>query len=132
MSTSTWDRMLACVEAALARKASDLVVLPMTEYSSVADYFIICSARSDTQAQAIADAVEHRLRDDGVRPISIEGREHGQWILVDYGDVVLHVFFTPVRAFYDLERLWAHVPRLELPEPYQSQVRAQKTGTEND
>ena len=126
-----WERALECTRAALDRKAYDLVVLETGNVSSVADYFVICSGRSDTQVQAIADGIEEHLRGQGVRAIAIEGRSHGQWVLLDYGDVVVHVFYVPVRRFYDLERLWARAPRVELPEPFLSQARSQKTGTEN-
>jgi ribosome-associated protein len=122
--------MLACVAAALDRKAYDLVVLDTAALTSVADYFVICSGRSDTQVQAIADAIAHDSTERGLRPLAIEGREQGRWALLDYGDVVVHVFYTPVREFYDLERLWVRAPRVELPEPYQSQARRQKTGTD--
>jgi ribosome-associated protein len=122
--------MLACVAAALDRKAYDLVVLDTAALTSVADYFVICSGRSDTQVQAIADAIEHECEGRDVRPLAVEGREHCRWVLLDYGDVVVHVFYTPVREFYDLERLWVRAPRVELPEPYQSQARRQKTGTD--
>lgn len=126
-----WDRTLACVRAALDHKAYDLVVLETGRISSIADYFVICSGRSDTQVQAIADAIDGALRDGGERPLSIEGMQHGQWVLMDYGDVVIHIFYVPVREFYDLERLWVRAPRVELPEPFQTQARSQKTGTEN-
>jgi ribosome-associated protein len=125
-----WERALECTRAALDRKAYDLVVLETGRLSSIADYFVICSGRSDTQVQAIAEAVEAHLASTGVRPLSVEGSAHGQWVLMDYGDVVVHVFYVPVREFYDLERLWARAPRVELPEPFQSQARSQKTGTE--
>ena len=85
----------------------------------------------DTQVQAIAEAVRDHLASLGVHALSTEGIERGQWALLDYGDVVVHVFQVPVRAFYDLDRLWARAPRVALPEPYQSQARSQKTGTEN-
>ena len=126
-----WERALACVRAALDHKAYDLVVLETGRISSVADYFVICSGRSDTQVQAIAEAIDGALRGQGERPLSIEGMQHGQWVLMDYGDVVIHIFYVPVREFYDLERLWVRAPRVELPEPFQSQARSQKTGTEN-
>jgi ribosome-associated protein len=125
-----WERALECTRAALDHKAYDLVVLETGHVSSIADYFVICSGRSDTQVQAIAQAVEDTLRARGERPISVEGVAHGQWVLIDYGDVVVHVFYVPVRAFYDLERLWVRAPHVELPEPFQSQARNQKTGTE--
>jgi ribosome-associated protein len=125
-----WTRALACVRSALDHKAYDLVVLETGKLSSIADYFVICSGRSDTQVEAIADAIERDLRKDGERPISVEGLPHAQWVLIDYGDVVVHVFNMPVRAFYDLERLWVRAPHVELPEPFQSQARSQKTGTE--
>ena len=125
-----WDRALECTRAALDRKAYDLVVLETGRLSSIADYFVICSGRSDTQVQAIADGVEAHMAARGVRPLSVEGLPHGQWVLMDYGDIVIHIFYVPVREFYDLERLWVRAPRVELPEPFQSQARSQKTGTE--
>ena len=125
-----WERALECTRAALDHKAYDLVVLEMGGISSIADYFVICSGRSDTQVQAIADAIDENLRQRGERPLAVEGVPHGQWVLMDYGDVVVHIFYVPVRDFYDLERLWVRAPRVELPEPFQSQARSQKTGTE--
>jgi ribosome-associated protein len=131
MPQPTWERALACTRAALDRKAYDLVVLDVGALTSIGDYFVICSGRSDTQVQAIAEGVRDHLSSLGVEPISVEGLERGQWVLIDYGDVVVHVFQVPVRAFYDLDRLWARAPRVDLPEPFQSQARSQKTGTEN-
>ena len=125
-----WERALECTRAALDRKAYDLQVLETGGVSSIADYFILCSGRSDTQVQAIADGVEEHLERLGTRPLAVEGRQRGQWVLLDYGDGVVHVFYVPVRAFYDLEHLWNRAPRVELPEPFQSQARSQKTGTE--
>jgi len=125
-----WERALECTRAALDHKAYDLVVLETGRLSSIADYFVICSGRSDTQVQAIAQAIEKHLGTLGERPLSVEGLPHAQWVLMDYGDVVVHIFYVPVREFYDLERLWIRVPRVELPEPFHSQARSQKTGTE--
>jgi len=125
-----WERALECVRAALDHKAYDLVVLETGRVSSIADYFVICSGRSDTQVQAIGEAIDGELRKQGERPLSVEGLPHAQWMLMDYGDVVVHIFYVPVREFYGLERLWVRAPRVELPEPFQSQARNQKTGTE--
>jgi len=119
-----WERALACTRAALDRKAYDLVVLEVGRKSSIADYFVICSGRSDTQVQAIVDGIDEELGRSGVRPLAVEGMPRAQWALMDYGDVVVHVFYVPVREFYDLERLWIRAPRVELPEPFQSQARA--------
>jgi ribosome-associated protein len=127
---SGWERALECTRAALDHKAYDLVVLETGRLSSIADYFVICSGRSDTQVQAIANAVEEHLGSLGERPLSVEGLPHAQWVLMDYGDVVVHVFYVPVREFYHLERLWVRAPHVDLPEPFQSQARNQKTGTE--
>ena len=126
-----WPRALECTAAALDRKAYDLVVLEVGHVTSIADYFVICSGRSDTQVQAITQGIEERLGREGIRPLSVEGYEHAQWVLMDYGDVVVHIFYVPLRGFYDLERLWTRAAAVELPEPFQSQARSQKTGTEN-
>jgi ribosome-associated protein len=94
------------VSAALEKKAADLLVLNLSEISSFADYFVICSATSERQAQSIADAVEARMKSLHRTLVSVEGRSSGRWILLDYGDVVFHVFLDEARRFYALERLW--------------------------
>ena len=97
------------------RKAIDLVILEVKDLSSFTDYFLICSGNSDRQVQAIAAHLEEKLGKEGLRPLGMEGKRDGRWVLLDYGDVVVHVFYNPVREFYDLERLWSEAPRLELP-----------------
>ena len=94
------------VSAALEKKAADLLVLNLSEISSFADYFVICSAASERQSQAIADAIEERMKSLHRSPVSVEGRNSGRWILLDYGDVVFHLFLDEARRFYALERLW--------------------------
>jgi ribosome-associated protein len=94
------------VAAALDKKASDLLVLNLSGISPIADYFVICSAASERQTQAIAEAIEERMSSAGRRPLSVEGRGAGRWILLDYGDVLFHVFLEEARRFYALERLW--------------------------
>jgi len=117
------ERALLCVRFALEKKAYDLVLMEVGALTSIADYFLICTGRSDVQVQAIAQSVEENLERLGIRPLSIEGMTRGQWVLMDYGDVLVHIFYEPVREFYDLERLWARAPRVSLPEPYSSQAR---------
>jgi ribosome-associated protein len=129
-SNGTWDKALLCARFALEKKAYDLTVMEVGPLTSVADYFLVCTGRSDTQVQAIAQSIEDNLADLGIRPLSVEGKTRGHWVLIDYGDVVVHVFYQPVRTFYDLERLWQPAPRPDLPEPYLSQARSLKTGTE--
>jgi ribosome-associated protein len=108
---------------ALEKKAYDLVLMEVRALTSIADYFIVCSGRSDRQAQSIAQGIEENMRGMGVRPQSVEGSARGQWILIDFSDVIVHVFYQPVREFYDLEGLWIDAPRVELPEPYASMVQ---------
>ena len=106
-------RVHTAVSAALDKKASDLDVLQVNELTSIADYFIICSATSERQAQAIADGVQEKLRaDDSVKPLLVEGTTPGRWILLDYGDFIFHVFTEDCRRFYGLERLWGDAPNV--------------------
>jgi ribosome-associated protein len=113
---------LQCAQAALDTKAVDLVVLDVAALTSIADYLVICTGRSDRQVQAIAQAIDEQLRQHGRRPRAVEGMNRGQWVLMDYADVIVHIFYKPVREFYDLERLWEHAPRVQLPEPLRSQA----------
>ena len=122
-SSDGLTKALQCAEAALDKKAVDLVVLDVAALTSIADYLVICTGRSDRQVQAIAQAIDEHLRQHGHRPIAIEGMNRGQWVLLDYADVIVHVFYKPVREFYDLERLWEHAPRVQLPEPLRSQAQ---------
>jgi len=103
-------RLKKGVAALLDKKAEKLVVLKLAELTSVADYFVLASATNDRQCKALADAVEETLRADGVRPLSVEGYESAHWILIDYGDIVFHVFLDEARRFYGLERLWGDAP----------------------
>lgn len=112
MSDQVRDRVRLAVEAALDKKAIDLDVLHVEKLTSIADYFIICSGTSERQTQAIADGVESRLRDEKVKPALVEGTNPGRWILVDYGDFIVHIFTEECRRFYGLERLWGDAPNL--------------------
>ena len=82
--------------------------------SSIADYLLICSGTSDKQVQAIANSIEDGLKKNGTRPLSTEGIRDGRWALIDYGDVIAHIFLEPVREFYNLEGLWSEAPRIEV------------------
>lgn len=103
------------IDAVLGRKAVDVAVLDVRGLTSIADAFIICSGRSSRQVTAIAEHVERELRNRKIKPLSVEGAKEGQWVLLDYGYVIIHVFFESVRRFYDLEGLWTDARRLKLP-----------------
>ncbi|MEY2549585.1 MAG: ribosome-associated protein [Verrucomicrobiota bacterium] len=106
-------RVRTAVSAALDKKAFDLDVLNVTGLTSIADYFLMCSATSERQAVAIADSVVDKLReDDRVKPRLIEGTTPGRWILLDYGDFIFHIFTEDCRRFYGLERLWGDAPNV--------------------
>ena len=119
---SSWDKVLLLTRFALEKKARDLVVLEVRELTSIADYFIICSGSSDRQVQSIAQGIEENLSEAGHSLLSVEGANRGHWVLMDFSDVIVHIFYEPVREFYDLDGLWGHAPRVELPEPYSTLV----------
>ena len=98
------------------KKAMDVVVLDMRDASSFTDYFLICSGGSERQVQSIADAIDEQLSRSGIASLGVEGYSEGRWILMDYGDLVVHVFSEKAREYYDLERLYRDARRLELPE----------------
>jgi len=87
----------------------------MKPLTDVADYFIICSADSDRGVKTIVDNIEKKIKELGYRAIGIEGYTEGKWVLIDTMDIVIHVFYEPVRGFYDLEGLWIDAPRIKLP-----------------
>ena len=105
---------LLCANWVLDKKAEEPVVLDIHELCSFADYFVICHGFSSRQVQAIAWHVREKLGKAGVRILGEEGLTEGRWVLVDAGDVIVHVFDEPVRKFYDLERLWIHAVEIEL------------------
>ena len=104
-------------EAAWDRKALDLEVIDVRAMVSYCDYFIICSGRTDRQVQAIADGIASDLRDSGYRPRGVEGTTQGLWVLMDFGDIVVHIFQMHEREKYNLERMWEDAPRLEVEIP---------------
>jgi len=100
------NELSEAIEAALDKKAQDAVVLDLGDVCSFTDYFLLCTGTSTRHNQAIAEHIEETLKKDGVRPLHIEGRTEGEWILLDYVDFVVHIFSARAREFYDLERLW--------------------------
>lgn len=104
------------VQAAANKKADTIKVLDIGDVSSISDYFVVCSGMSDRQVQAIADSVAIELRDQGYTPISMEGYREGRWVIVDFGDVVVHVFMDALRDYYDIESLWQNARRVPIPQ----------------
>jgi ribosome-associated protein len=94
------------VEIASDKKGNDIVLLRTAELTTMADFFVIVSGRSDRQVQALAGAIVDELRDDGIRALGVEGRQSSRWVLLDFGSVIVHVFAPEEREFYGLERLW--------------------------
>ncbi|MBD0372320.1 MAG: ribosome silencing factor [Pyrinomonadaceae bacterium] len=110
------ERICVALKAASDKKAIDPVILDLREIASFTDYFIITSGTNVRQVQAIADEVVEQLKKQGTRAARMEGYNSGEWVLVDYGDFVVHVFDSKARQFYDLERLWRDAVRVQLPE----------------
>ena len=106
---------LAAVRAAEDKQAKDIRVLNLQEVTSFADYFVICSGANSRQIQAIVDEIEQRLKKLGERAHSIEGYDNAEWVLMDYGDYLVHAFSEKARVYYDLERLWRDAKVVELP-----------------
>ena len=94
---SSWEKTLLLTGFALDRKACDLVVLDVREITSIADYFIVCSGRSDRQVQSIAQGIEENAAGKGFKPFAVEGTQRGHWALIDFSDVIVHIFYEPVR-----------------------------------
>jgi len=116
MVTDSKTKSLLCLKAALEKKALNPVLLELKGMTSFTDYFLLCSGKSDRQVQAIAQGIEEVLKKKGVRPLGQEGMAGGRWILMDYEDVIVHIFLEPIRSFYDLEGLWIDAPRIDLQE----------------
>jgi ribosome-associated protein len=98
----------AAVEGADSRKAFQIKVLDLRDVTTFTDYFVICSVSNPRQGQAVCDEIEKGLKEMGDPPVSIEGYDKGDWILMDFGDFLVHIFLESARSFYDLERLWRH------------------------
>ena len=95
------------VDVASDKKAADIVLLRTAEITTMADYFVIASGRSDRQVQALSTAIVDELRDEGIKPLGVEGMSSARWVLLDYGSVIVHLFAPEEREYYGLERLWS-------------------------
>ena len=120
---------MAAVAAALEKKALEPVLLDVRELASYTDYILVVSGRSDRQVMAIADAVAEAMAREKARTIGTEGQKGGQWTLLDFGDLIVHVFYHPVRDFYDLESFWVDAPRVPLQIPDEARVSVEEAYT---
>jgi ribosome-associated protein len=111
------EKALQVAQAALDRRGEELAVLDMRDLMTICDYFVICSGRSRLHAEAVAEEIEEQMVAEGVRAKHREGIPDASWVILDFLDVVVHIFTPEARKFYDLEGLWGDAPRLELPEP---------------
>lgn len=112
----TEDAVMMAARAASDRKAADLVILDLRDVAQFTEFFLICTANNSRQVQAVTDAIEENLREAGKRPSHIEGYTAAEWVLLDYGDFIAHVFSPTSRRFYDLERLWRDAKHVPLPD----------------
>jgi ribosome-associated protein len=108
------ERARRLAAAALDRKAREVVALDVRALTSFADTFLLASGNSDRHVRAVADAVREQSERDGAPPLGVEGYEEGRWVLLDFADVVVHVFLPDAREYYDLDRLWGDAPRIDL------------------
>jgi ribosome-associated protein len=104
---------VAAAQAASDKKAHDILVLDMRDVFILTDYFIICSGNTDRQVGSILEAVQERLAAMGIKPVRREGEQHKRWVLLDYIDVVVHIFRQEEREYYEIERLWKDAPGIE-------------------
>lgn len=119
------ERALLCAAYALEKKAFNVRILKVEGISSLTDYLLLVSGRSDRQVQAVAEAVRLGLKTDhATPPLAVEGMKEGRWVLIDYGDVMVHVFQEPVRDFYDLDGLWSEAAEIAIPDEYHWERRA--------
>ncbi len=112
MDSKIFARQIA--ELIQTKKGYDIKIMELKKISSIADYFVICSADSDRQVKAIADEVDDKLRENGIKCIHREGYESLTWVILDYFDVIVHVFKHESRNFYNLEKLWGDAPTIEI------------------
>lgn len=111
--SSSKKKALRAAETALDKKATDTVILELRDLSTIADYFVICSGENPVQIKAIAEAIQENFSKSRIFPLGKEGLDHARWVLIDYGDFVIHIFDEETRAYYELEKLWIDAPRIQ-------------------
>jgi ribosome-associated protein len=116
MITLSKEEALSAAQVMLDKKAQDVALLEISKIVAYADYFLICSGRSVVHVKAIVNAIEDHFKHKGVTPLHVEGYSEGRWVLLDYDELIVHVFLEDARHFYNLERLWGDVPRTEFEE----------------
>ncbi len=110
------QKALLCAQVAADHKAENTLIYEVVELVSFADYFVICSGHSTRHVHSIAEHIEQALGQRRLKPMGVEGLTEGQWVLLDYNDVIIHIFYQPMRAFYDLEGLWWEARQVEFSE----------------
>ena len=113
MTIDTLQRARSAARIMIDKSAQDLCIMDVRELTSFADFFIICSGRSVRQVQSIAEHTLLTLKREDIKPIGVEGKRDSEWMLLDYGDIVIHIFHEPLREFYDLEGLWSEARRVQ-------------------
>jgi len=121
------DRAILCAAYALEKKAHHVRILEVRGLSTLTDYLVLASGRSDRQVQAVAEAIRLGLKQEHITvPLGVEGMKDGRWVLLDYGDVMVHVFQEPVREFYDLDGLWREAREVPVPEKFHWAPQAER------
>jgi len=116
MPLKSRDLAIQAAEAALKKKALDVIILDLSGLTFIADFFVICSGESTTQVKAVAEFIEQEFANKRLKPLGVEGAAYSHWILLDYGDVIIHVFEKETRAYYNLEKLWMDAKTIEIDE----------------
>ena len=104
---------ITCAKIADEKKAQDIVILDVDKISSITDYFVICAAINERQRHAIADEIDKQMKKISVMKFGMEGYREAKWVLIDYGDFIVHIFEKEIRGYYDLELLWGDAPKIE-------------------
>ena len=126
MPLKSRDLAIQAAEAALKKKALEVTILDLSGLTFIADFFVICSGESTTQVKAVAEFIEQEFANKRLKPLGVEGAAYSHWILLDYGDVIIHVFEKETRAYYNLEKLWMDAKTIEIDEDKIDMARKNK------